>query len=178
MAQTIIGIFHSYGQARDAADQLVADGFSRDHLSFHTLEAPDDPQLASSTEFTDASAYPRVLQRIEDFFSLVFGDDSKPDEVGHYAEAVRRGATVLSADAETEDEVVMARAVFCRAGALNLDVCVATWRGEGYVAYDSRAAALDADQMAAQRRALQEAAAQHPASEAAAARVYARGGWQ
>ena len=178
MAQTIIGIFHSYSQARDAAEQLIQDGFPRDDLSFHSVEAPESVQLASSTEFTDAKAYPKVLQRVEDFFSRLFGNDSKPEEVGHYTEAVRRGATLLSAEAETEERVVLARAVFCRAGAVNLDVCVATWQGDGYVGFDSRAGALDSDQIAAQQRVLQEAAARNKADEAAAARVYARGGWQ
>lgn len=164
MTQTIIGIFESYGHARDAADELIKDKFRSENVSLHSIEADDvaEPELASSTEFTDANAYPKVLARIENFLSGVFGDgDKRPEAADHYAEAVRRGAALVSAEADTEDQVAWARAVLCRAGALNLDVCVATWRGEGYERFDPAAPPLDAAQWATQRELLRAA---HPAS--------------
>lgn len=182
MTQTIIGIFESYDRARDAADQLIQDKFAPDDVSLHSIE-DGPPALASSTEFTDAGAYPRVLARVENFLDRLFGDRDRPEDAEHYAEAVRRGATLVSADAQTEDQVVWARAVLCRAGALNFDVCVAAWRGEGYSRYDGSAPPLDAAQLAAQRAALQRAgqtAAAHP-DNPSHVRSYARqsgGRWQ
>lgn len=183
MTQTIIGIFESYSQAKDAADQLIKDKFKRENVDLHSIEADTAPapELASSTEFTDAGAYTQVLARMENFFDRLFGDrDRRPEEADHYAEAVRRGAAMVSAEADTEDQVVWARAVLCRAGALNLDVCVASWRGEGYQRFDPAAPPLDAAQLTAQRDVLRTAV---PAStnDYAHVRTYRRqtgGRWQ
>jgi hypothetical protein len=56
-----------------------------------------------------------------------------PEEHAHQlAEAVRRGATLVSARAEDEDEATEAAQVMVEHGAIDIDACVVRWKSEGW----------------------------------------------
>jgi uncharacterized protein (TIGR02271 family) len=93
------------------------------------------------------------MGRVEHFFKNLFGDDDRPEEVGHYQEAVRRGGALLSVEVLDESASERVRDALYAAGAIDIDSRVAQWRNAGYSGYDHTAPAYTADQVAAERQA-------------------------
>jgi uncharacterized protein (TIGR02271 family) len=73
-----------------------------------------------------------MMDKIENFFGRLFGSDDRPEEVGHYTEAVRRGAAMLSIDVRDDSRVDEVRALLGRLGAVDIDERVTQWRATGY----------------------------------------------
>jgi uncharacterized protein (TIGR02271 family) len=167
MAQTVIGIFDSFEEANRAAERLVSEGIARTDIQVQARDAggplSDEttaaasltgaPGSAVSTDRDNGHAPEGTLARIERFFSNLFGSNDRPEEVGHYHEAVRRGGALLSVDLRDEVQAANARALLNDAGAIDLDERVAQWRSTGYKGYDPSAREYTADEVAAERKA-------------------------
>jgi uncharacterized protein (TIGR02271 family) len=94
-----------------------------------------------------------AMGRIEHFFKRLFGDDDRPEEAGHYQEAVRRGGALLSVEVNDESSVERVQEALYAAGAVDIDSRVAQWRGAGYTGYDRNAPAYTSEEIAAERQA-------------------------
>ena len=133
MKHTVIALFDLPEQARKAADALTGQGFGA--ASVHVADAsaadPDrDPHAAEPLPAAVAiEGGPAVglLHRL----AVLFGVDDEP-HVGHYAEAVRRGGTVVQVDADGEAQAATARDALLALGAVNIDDRVETWRQAGW----------------------------------------------
>jgi stress response protein YsnF len=81
---------------------------------------------------------------IRNFFADLFGSNDA-EEVGAYAEAVRRGGAVVKVDVDEETEVDKARETLQQAGAIDIDEKVEEWRASGWSPtaedFDARASA-------------------------------------
>lgn len=120
--------------------------------------AAGEPTLGDNAVTRRASAssgqtHEGAMARIEHFFKRLFGDDDRPEEVGHYQEAVRRGGVLLSVDVADDTSVERVRATLSSAGAIDIDSRVAQWKTSGYTGYDSSAPAYTAGQIQAERKA-------------------------
>jgi len=166
MNQTIIGVFDTLAQAENAAGRLEAEGIPRADISLHRSDDSDtsygaagEPTVSDSADTRSASTsstrhtHEGAMARIEHFFKRLFGDDDRPEEVGHYQEAVRRGGVLLSVDVVDDTSVERVRVVLSSAGAIDIDSRVAQWKTSGYAGYDSTAPAYTADQVQAERKA-------------------------
>ncbi|WP_250511504.1 YsnF/AvaK domain-containing protein [Caballeronia sp. GACF4] len=157
MTQTIIGAFNSFQDAEVAQARLEAEGVARSNTSVHTNDAGSS--FGTDTATRDVATggtgeqHEGAMGRIEHFFKNLFGDDGRPEEVGHYQEAVRRGGALLSVDVQDESASERVRDALYAAGAVDIDSRVAQWRGAGYTGYDRSAPAYTADQVAAERQA-------------------------
>jgi uncharacterized protein (TIGR02271 family) len=159
MNQTIIGVFDTQEQAESAASRLEADGVPRSDIDIHSSNGryEDEPVAAATTTRTEISdpsgaANTGVMGRIEHFFKNLFGDSDRPEEAGHYQEAVRRGSMLVSVDVADVSNVERVKAALSSAGAIDIDSRVAQWRSAGYAEYDNTAPAYTADQIAAERK--------------------------
>jgi len=83
----------------------------------------------------------------------MFGADDRPDEVGDYQEAVRRGGALLTVTVVDEAHVGLVRSTLHEAGAVDIDERVAQWKSNGYAGFDSTAKAYTPDEVAADRKA-------------------------
>ena len=167
MAHAIIGIFNDFDQANRAVGRLVQEGIPRTDIQVHGREAASTrvPDTAPDALLTGASGpdsastidAPRegegTLARIERFFSNLFGSDDRPEEIGHYHEAVRRGSVLLTVEVGDESQTDVVRAALNDAGAVDIDERVAQWRSSGYSGYDPSAQEYSADEIAAERKA-------------------------
>jgi hypothetical protein len=87
-----------------------------------------------------------VLGRIEHFFADLFGGGERPPEIAQYAEALRRGAAIVSLGVEYDAQVALAREVMVRKGAIDIDARASQWprSGQGFERGASAAANGDA----------------------------------
>jgi uncharacterized protein (TIGR02271 family) len=166
MAHVIVGIFDGLVEANNAVDRLVQEGISRTDIQVHERDAagrvPDaapDAPLAGASGPHGASTVdaPRegegALARIERFFSNLFGSEERPEEIGHYHEAVRRGSVLLTVELVDAAQADAVHAALNQAGAVDIDERVAQWQSSGYRGYDPSAREYTAEEVAAERKA-------------------------
>lgn len=118
---TVIGVFDSNPAALAAVEQLKRSGFQQSALHVHSQE---------QTAVTEGGESEGFMGSVGNFFSTLFGDDKQ--DGGHYAEAVRRGGSVVAIDVESEADVAGARAALLAAGAVDIEKRADEWRDEGY----------------------------------------------
>ncbi|MFL6662594.1 MAG: general stress protein [Rhizobacter sp.] len=130
MRQTVVGIFDRYAAAQHAAKILEDSGFDHDHVH---VAAADDQSAGGTSAGTTAreDEGEGVMGRIRHFFAELFGPDDN-EEMGTYAEAVRRGGAVVKVDVDEDAEVDKARETLQQAGAVNIDERVEEWRASGW----------------------------------------------
>jgi len=130
MRQTVVGVFDSDAEAQRAAQALASTGI--DPACVHVTHS-DDSTLGSTaaTDTTTTHAETGVMGRVRNFFADLFGPDDDR-EVGHYAEAVRRGAAVVKVDVEDESRLDDVRDALQNAGAVDIDERVESWRAQGW----------------------------------------------
>ncbi|GJH13072.1 YsnF/AvaK domain-containing protein [Caballeronia novacaledonica] len=158
MTQTIIGVFDTFQDAERARTRLEADGVANTDMRVHSNDdASTIPRDAASTDAAvghpAGEVHEGAMARIEHFFKNLFGDNDRPEEIGHYQEAVRRGGALLSVDVANESDIERVRDALYAAGAIDIDSRVAHWRNAGYSGYERNSAAYTADQIAEERKA-------------------------
>ena len=124
MRQTVVGLFESDADARRAMQMLTDRGTEPDQVEItHAQEQAG----TGSAGPADAG----VAQRVRNFFSGIFGPQDEP-EVGHYAEAVRRGGAVLKVELDDDAQIDGVREAFTAAGAVDIDQRIESWRAQGW----------------------------------------------
>jgi stress response protein YsnF len=105
MNKTVVAIFNSADEAQDAADQLSAKGFSRDHIDVFSGRN-------STVEEDDGES------GISRFFKNLFGSDD--DKRERYANVAKRGY-VVTVYADSEEEAEQAAELLDNYGAIDVD---------------------------------------------------------
>jgi uncharacterized protein (TIGR02271 family) len=159
MKKTIVGLFDSVEDARQAEQQLYSSGFPKDSMCIHAhnyensynpdMYSSDDSNLRSGEIDEDSSKQGGFMQSIRNMFANMFGEDH--EDAGHYSEAVRRGSTVLSVTVDDDSRVEKASEILSQAGAINIDNRVAEWRQGGYTGFDDTQQPYSAEQAATER---------------------------
>ncbi|SAL01943.1 Stress response protein YsnF [Caballeronia pedi] len=158
MSQTIIGVFNTFQEAELAQTRLEGEGIPRSDMSVLSNDEGSSLQTDGTTRDVAVDrpvgeAHEGAMGRIEHFFKRLFGDSDRPEEIGHYHEAIRRGSALLSVEVADESSVERVRDGLYAAGAIDIDSRVAQWRNAGYTGYDQNAPVYTADQVAAERQA-------------------------
>lgn len=171
MTQTIVGVFDSFQDAEAAKRRLVDEGIPASTIQVHSRDAgtesaatggitddvatrrDDESSLNSSMATPSSPAHEGIMDRVEHFFSNLFGSNEHPEEVGHYHEAIRRGGALLAVDVAEGTSVESINAALRDAGAVDIDQRVAQWQSSGYTGYDRTSQPFTDDQVAAERQA-------------------------
>lgn len=126
MQHTVIAFFDTYAAAETAREALVANGIARESVA---LQARCEP-----TYVTDATTVVEppvcdqgLLASIERFFESLFASTPAQPETRQYAEAVRRGAVMLSVDAASDEACESARATLATMHPIDIEERAATW---------------------------------------------------
>lgn len=146
MTQTVVGVFDTPEAAQLAEQTLLNRGVARSSLH---RAASDTLSTTRSDEQRDEG----VFSGIGHFFSDLFGTGDS-DEAGTYAEAVRRGATVLSVDLPDDADPSQVREALQDAGAIDIDERVEYWRKQGWSGYSPESKPFTADEIANERKAV------------------------
>ncbi|GHA76915.1 YsnF/AvaK domain-containing protein [Cognatilysobacter bugurensis] len=146
MAVNLIGIFDDRAVAEDAVQQIRKLGIEQERIRAHHHGSGLD---ASSSGRSDEH---------HGFFSKLFGggdhDNDAHELSGHYAEAVRRGSSVVTVHLEHEDKAAEVERILENAGSVDLDERVHAWRSSGYDGYKAGARDFTADEIAKDRETL------------------------
>jgi hypothetical protein len=128
MAQILISLFDTHSRAVDAKSALLAIGVKPECIELHAgpTEHPSD------TQTRDGLAELPETDRLERFFSRVFGSEERPNEVGHFNEGVRRGGTLLCVVLPDESDAYRVSTAMLNAGATDIDEVLDQWRESGY----------------------------------------------
>jgi uncharacterized protein (TIGR02271 family) len=135
---TVIAAFDDRQDAQRALERLVESGFSRDMVHQQTRDdawsdGTDRPRAADESH--------GFFEGIRRFFADLFGADEAEGDAGRYAEAIRRGSTVVIIDAADESEADRARGLLSSMdGLVDVDERASQWSREGWAGFDARAA--------------------------------------
>jgi uncharacterized protein (TIGR02271 family) len=153
MTQVLVGVFDSFTQADQAAEHLAKMGISHSDIEIHAthdVTEPDDERLVADDVVQPAGE--GTFDKIEHFFSKMFGGDERRAEVGHYQEAVRRGGALMTVSVINETQTDMVRSTMHEAGAVDIDERVTHWQNSGYQGYDPTAKSYSPEEVAADRK--------------------------
>lgn len=128
--KTVAGVFDDFQTALRAVDHLLQAGFQRPDV--HMQEG------ATGDARREAEEGKGMLASLGDFFSNLFGrgPDADPhDPSGHYAEAVRRGSSVVMANAASDEQVDQAAKIMQELGAVDINQRAEQWRQSGWTGY-------------------------------------------
>ena len=145
-AVMIVGVFDDATDARIAAQKLADCGVD-----------PDAIRIKGGTGSTIDLPVRGAAGTIRSFFARLFSveakeDDHRPDDFpGDYAEAVRRGGTVLLVDSRGDEETDRIVATLEESGAIDIDERLDLWRNEGYSRHDESAAPYSEEEAALER---------------------------
>jgi cytosine/adenosine deaminase-related metal-dependent hydrolase len=112
--QTILGAFDDRQTAQRAVDQLLARGFTDASIHLQTGATSDSPAADTATNRG-------MVASVRNFFSSLFGESEEKEHAGNYAEAVRRGSSVVAVDTSDDSEVQMAESIMGQLGAINVE---------------------------------------------------------
>ena len=149
MSIDLASVFDDRSEALRARDRLIEAGFDGTQIRIE-----DNQEERGATVSRDAQTEPRPPRR--GFFAELFGlgDDDAEDSAGHYAEAVRRGSTVLAITLPDEARVAEVSEILEDCGAVDIDRRVEHWRAGGYERHDGSAPAYRDDDIRAERERL------------------------
>jgi len=136
MANTVIGLFEKAGDAQEAVQKLLAKGFSHDDID---LTAAGH---GAGTEGSDdrRDSHEGFGDKVENFFSSLFGDDN--DEAGRHSEVMRRGGTLVTVHAGSNDRAETAADILDDCGAVDVDERAAQYRGAAHDQGHAREASI------------------------------------
>jgi uncharacterized protein (TIGR02271 family) len=141
--QSIIATFEDNRTAQQAVEQLVERGFDRSTIHVQSAyEKETTSSRAAGSSLLDPFGFAGV-------FSALFGAGST-EEAGKYAEAVRRGNTVVVFEAEDAD-VEEATQLMQELGAVDMDQRAAQWQSKGWTGFDVDAKPLSEEELASER---------------------------
>lgn len=131
MTHTLVAAFDTLDEALAAKSDLLAERVLETNIQISSSKAqsPTAGETPGAQHEDDES----LGHKISHFFSNLFGsdDDHKPHRYAvAYPEAYRRGATLLTVVATTEDEAESIEDILERNGAFDIDERSATWEND------------------------------------------------
>ncbi|MDQ6785852.1 MAG: YsnF/AvaK domain-containing protein [Acidobacteriota bacterium] len=149
MNKTIVGIFDDYTKAQASVKALSGAGVKQGNVSIARNEGTGKGYTtyggANSKNHDNGES---IGDEIMSFFGSLLGADEDPlltGESGIYAESVRRGSTVVTAQV-AENMVEKAAGILNEKGAIDIDRRAAQYRQAGYKKFDAKAKPYTAEQ--------------------------------
>lgn len=140
MGLNLVGVFDDATVAANAVRQIKSLGIDDSDIHTHGT--------------TGSSSMGKGSKEHHGFFSRLFGHDDSESLSGDYAEATRRGSTVVTVHLDKEDRAGEVERILEEAGAVNMSDRVQSWRAEGYTGYNAQAADYNPEQIARERETL------------------------
>jgi len=147
--RTVVGVFDDRSTAQNVVEELVNSGFERSSIEINSHDSYASDAARGNTGLT-GEVRDHSGGGISGFFRRMFGDNDR-DNYGNYAEAVRRGSTMVSVTTN-EQNAERAADILDRNGAVDVDERAQSWRQRGYGGYDESAAPLSRDEIDRERQ--------------------------
>jgi hypothetical protein len=134
---TVIGVYDEFEAAQGAKNEVLAAGFSWRQVQLNPDHEVQQREPRSATPHVDD---PSVRAGMATLIRSFFGDADKSTHSNVYAEAVRRGAYVLTVDVDTEEQRGQVEALMDHHHPVNLEQRSADWLQRGWRGHDPGAA--------------------------------------
>ena len=112
MTHTVIGLFNTTDQAKNAFQQLLSNGFVSNNVDMSAQNAASNNSNNTPNRNQDTG------DKIGNFFSSLFDDKN---EARHYSNAVQNGKSLITVQAKSDDEADRAARLLDQYGALDID---------------------------------------------------------
>ena len=145
MAKTVVGLFDDEREAQRAVRALLNGGVAREDIGITA-----NNYSGGESDARAADADEGLGDKIANFFGSLFGDEGD-ERAGYYSEAVRRGGTVVTVDADTDELAERAASILDQYGAVDVNERGTEYRAGGYGGFDRGGAAYTAEESAAER---------------------------
>ena len=123
MTHTVVGLFEDRASAQAAMNELIAEGFVKEHIdiSNRRFADGDDDQYAITDDATGSTAGTGegIGDRISNFFSNLFDDDNTTAR--NYTSAASDADAILTVQVDSEERAEKAREIFDRHDAMDVD---------------------------------------------------------
>jgi uncharacterized protein (TIGR02271 family) len=120
---TVVGLFEDRAHAQAAMNELVAEGFVKEHIDISNrrfAETDDDDQYSTTGDtYTDEGSGEGIGDRISNFFASLFGDDETTAR--SYTNAANNADAILTVQVDSEERAEAAREIFDRHDAMDVD---------------------------------------------------------
>jgi uncharacterized protein (TIGR02271 family) len=134
MSYTIVGIFDSKNEARQAMDELVQSGFVKENIDLSEGSYNDDSAQTSSSA-TDTG----IGDSVGSFFSNLFSDDEA--QARTYTNVARHSEAILTVQADSQERANEVAAIFDRHGSVDIDDRSAQYQQGSQTAFSGAATA-------------------------------------
>jgi uncharacterized protein (TIGR02271 family) len=148
MATILVALFDDFNSAQSAASELATIGINPAKVSI-TRNQPDTGYITHRAESVEPISGKNQKGGIAGFFENLFGSDIDEEDRGLYAEAVRRGSAVLTAQVD-DSYIERASDVLERFGSIDISRRAAQYATSGYTGYKTAAPAYTAEQTRAE----------------------------
>lgn len=151
--RTVVGVFDDRATAQNVVEELVNSGFNRSNIEINSHDSYASDAARGNTGLTGETR-DHSGGGISGFFRRMFGDN-QPDDYGHYAEAVRRGSSMVCVTTDDQN-IERAADILDRGGAVDVDQRAQSWKQRGYNGFDESAAPLTGDEITRERQYYQQ----------------------
>ena len=123
MTHTVVGLFEDRAHAQAAMNELIAQGFVKEHIDISNrrfADADSDDNYVINDETAGSrSTGEGIGDRITNFFNSLFGDDQTTAQ--NYADAASDADAILTVQVDSEERAETAREIFDRHDAMDVD---------------------------------------------------------
>jgi hypothetical protein len=165
MEITIIGVYDEASHAQSARNELLTSGYSR-----RSVQLNPDPDLSRKRSVPQDSS---VSASISNFFRSMFGVGDKSTHSHVYAEAVRRGSSVLTVDVISDEERTRAEEIMHRYMPIDIEERSSEWMRHGWRGHDPNAPMMTREEIHRERS--QRLASQREQQSSGGVRTFQRG---
>ena len=114
MSYTVVGIFDSKMEARQAMNELIQRGFVEENIDISEGRFSDNATSSSTTNSTTGAS-----DSVSNFFSNLFSDDQT--QAQSYTEVARNSEAILTVQAESQERANEVAEIFDRYGSVDID---------------------------------------------------------
>jgi uncharacterized protein (TIGR02271 family) len=122
MTHTVVGLFEDRAHAQAAMNELIAEGFVKEHIDISNRRFADDNddqyKITEETRGTTGTGE-GIGDRISNFFSNLFSDDETTART--YADAATDADAILTVQVDSEERAETAREIFDRHDAMDVN---------------------------------------------------------
>jgi len=120
MTHTVVGLFEDRAHAQAVMNELIAEGFVKEHIDISNRRFAGDDEYSLTDETTDTAGRGEGIgDRITNFFNNLFGDDETTAR--NYSTAASDADAILTVQVDSEERAETAREIFDRHDAMDVD---------------------------------------------------------
>lgn len=134
MSYTVVGIFDSKNEARQAMDELVQNGFVKENIDLSEGSYNDN-----SAQTTTSASNTGVGDSVGSFFSNLFSDDEA--QARTYTDVARNSEAILTVQADSKERANEVAAIFDRHGSVDINDRSAQYQQGSQTAFSGAATA-------------------------------------